>query len=211
MRSLQYWMRPIVLVLLILLAISIQGYSQSDAGSDGGKENNKEATGGVTATIFLIFLIVAAVPSLIVAGNIYGAYHYYGERQKVLSNLLAKEDKMNKRETEWLIKEYTSMKPVGVEGVARAAMAIGLIVVVGVAVFFLLILAPKEDYSIVKEVLLILAGAISSIVGFYFGGRAGGHEEMPPSKEAEEAPAPKPPAKVERTDEVVRPEVESEK
>ena len=68
-----------------------------------------------------------------------------------------------------------------------------------------------EDKSTVKDVLLILSGAVSSIVGFYFGGRAGDHEEAPPSKEAEEAPERKPAGTGQPTDEVVRPEVEAEK
>jgi hypothetical protein len=109
-----------------------------------------------------------------------------------------------------LIREYTSMKPIGLEGTARSAMTVSIIVILGVTLAYLLI-DLGEDKSTVKDVLLILSGAVSSIVGFYFGGRAGDHEEAPPSKEAEEAPERKPAGTGQPTDEVVRPEVEAEK
>jgi hypothetical protein len=139
-----------------------------------------------TGTLLFIVFIVAAVPFVIVAGNIFGAYHYYGKRQKVLSDLLAREQPRSEKETARLIKEYTTMKPIGVEGSVRAAMANSIIVILGVAVVYLLIYCPIIDTSIVKEVLLILTGAISSIVGFYFGGRSASEAEAP----SEAAPTP---------------------
>lgn len=115
-----------------------------------------------------------------------------------MSNLLAKETPRSEKELSRLIKEYTTMKPIGVEGSVRAAMANSIIVILGVAVVYLLIYCPIIDTSIVKEVLIILTGAISSIVGFYFGGRSGSDAEAP-SEPAEKAtsPTPNPPSEPE--------------
>lgn len=167
----------------------------------GSREDKTEAAGNAsvpkpdengstkmpgTGTLLFIVFIVAAVPFVIVAGNIFGAFHYYGKRQKVLSDLLTREPPRSEKETARLIKEYTTMKPIGVEGSVRAAMANSIIVILGVAVVYLLIFVPEIDASIVKEVLLILTGAISSIIGFYFGGRSGREAEAP----SETAPMP---------------------
>lgn len=148
-------------------------------------ENGSTKMPGTETLLFIVF-IVAAVPFVIVAGNIFGAFHYYGKRQKVLSDLLTREPPRSEKETARLIKEYTTMKPIGVEGSVRAAMANSIIVILGVAVVYLLIFVPEIDASIVKEVLLILTGAISSIIGFYFGGRSGREAEAP----SETAPMP---------------------
>ena len=154
-----------------------------------GESSSEDKPG--TGTLLFIVFIVAAVPFVIVAGNIFGAYYYYGKKQKVVSDLLTREPPRSEKEMARLIKEYTTMKPIGVEGSVRAAMANSIIVILGVAVVYLLIFVPLIDASIVKEVLLILTGAISSIVGFYFGGRSG-HEAEAPSQAAPTPPSPPP-------------------
>lgn len=169
---------------------------------------NVSAAGQITAldnsnliALVFIVLVVAAVPSIIVIWNVKCAYKSYDKRQDVLGHILKPVSAgtevspllNDKKTSEMLIREYTSMKPIGLEGTARSAMTVSIIVILGVALTYLLFNPTKSDPSIVKDVLLILSGAVSSIVGFYFGGRAGGHEEMPPSKEVEEAPVPKPP------------------
>jgi hypothetical protein len=164
---------------------------KNSGSSSQDKPGTEPDTKPGTGTLLFIVFIVAAVPFVIVAGNIFGAYHYYGKRQKVFSDLLTRVPPRSEKETARLIKEYTTMKPIGVEGSVRAAMANSIIVILGVAVVYLLIFVPKIDDSIVKEVLLILTGAISSIIGFYFGGRSGREAEAP-SEPAEKATSPPP-------------------
>ena len=113
-----------------------------------------------SGTLIFIVMVIALVPFSIVFVNVLGAYHYYGKRQDILEKLLAKNGSTSQDETQSLIKEFISMEPIGVGGVARAAMAIGVIVIVGVAVVFLLVNASEGDRDIVKEILLILCGSL---------------------------------------------------
>ncbi|MBI4186307.1 MAG: hypothetical protein HY530_02230 [Chloroflexi bacterium] len=63
--------------------------------------------------------------------------------------------------------------PPGIPGLARATMAITVIVILGIAVFHLLAEGGSEgDSQIINNVLSMLAGLLAAITGFYFGGKA---------------------------------------
>ena len=181
---------------------AVSGPGGDLAGEEGIDENTTAGDPGVegeeipdwskpgSGTLIFIVMVIALVPFSIVFVNVLGAYHYYGKRQDILEKLLAKNGSTSQDENQSLIKEFISMEPIGVGGVARAAMAIGVIVIVGVAVVFLLVNASEGDKDIVKEILLILSGALSSVIGFYFGGRTGqeGASAPPGSQTTEKAP-----------------------
>ncbi len=74
---------------------------------------------------------------------------------------------------------YRSVKesgkaPRGIPGLARATMALTVIVILGIAVFHILVKgAPGDNSQIVNNILSMLAGLLAAITGFYFGGKAG--------------------------------------
>jgi hypothetical protein len=52
-------------------------------------------------------------------------------------------------------------------------MALTVILILGVAVFHILVKgAPGDDSQIINNILSMLAGLLAAITGFYFGGRA---------------------------------------
>jgi hypothetical protein len=60
-----------------------------------------------------------------------------------------------------------------VKGLARATMALTVIVVLGIAIFHILAKgAPGENSQIINNVLGMLSGLLAAITGFYFGGKA---------------------------------------
>ncbi|KQC05612.1 MAG: hypothetical protein APR53_02240 [Methanoculleus sp. SDB] len=61
-------------------------------------------------------------------------------------------------------------QPLSRKGSARYSMMLGVVLVIGVSVFYLLLTDGTSE--IAKNTLGVLAGALASIVGFYFGGRA---------------------------------------
>ncbi len=61
--------------------------------------------------------------------------------------------------------------PSGVSGLTRGALAFTLLLIIGVAVFHLLIFGGDGVSGPVDKLLTLLTGAVTSITGFYFGGK----------------------------------------
>ena len=60
----------------------------------------------------------------------------------------------------------------GVSGFRRATIALTVILILGIAIFHLLTRPVDPDSKeIVSNIISMLAGLVSAIVGFYFGGR----------------------------------------
>lgn len=75
------------------------------------------------------------------------------------------------KELQEFIKEIRNAPP-GIPGLARATMALTIIVIMGVAVFHVLVKRPPGVNSqIINNLLSMLAGLLAAITGFYFGGK----------------------------------------
>ncbi|WP_369424669.1 hypothetical protein, partial [Methanothrix sp.] len=86
-----------------------------------------------------------------------------------------------------LVKDALTIQSSGMQGVARATMALTLSVILGAAIFLLIFNPSAQENSMLKDILLALTGAISSIIGFYFGGRAAQSTEPQNGGESSEA------------------------
>ncbi len=121
--------------------------------------------------IIIIYVIVlalfASIPMIL---DICLAYRSLNKtRNKLIEN--ASKDKLELNELKELIKE-SGKTPPGIPGLARAIMALTVIVILGLAVFHILVKGTSEDDSkIVDNILSMLAGLLAAITGFYFGGK----------------------------------------
>ena len=69
-------------------------------------------------------------------------------------------------------------QPLGIQGVGRSTMALTLVVVVGIGIFYVTLYPIDSEKSpLIKDLMLTLSGAISAIVGFYFGGRGSRNQQ----------------------------------
>jgi hypothetical protein len=83
-----------------------------------------------------------------------------------------------------IIKEYVNAEPGGAPGTHRGIMAIAIILIVGICLFFLMTY-PTNNANTVKDVILTLTGALTSIVGFYFGGKGSTETKISEPKPSE--------------------------
>lgn len=97
----------------------------------------------------------------------------YRSRNKTRNLLIEKSslDGLQLKELQEFMKE-SAKPPPGIPGLARAVMALTVIVILGVAVTHILVEgSPKDDSQIIDNILSMLAGLLAAITGFYFGGR----------------------------------------
>jgi hypothetical protein len=64
--------------------------------------------------------------------------------------------------------------PPGIPGLARTTIALVIVTIVGLAVFHLLVICPTcmQGKETADKILTLLTGTLTSITGFYFGGKA---------------------------------------
>jgi hypothetical protein len=62
--------------------------------------------------------------------------------------------------------------PQGIPGTTRSIFSYGLLVLLAAAVFHLLVFGGPDALPTADKILTVLAGALSSIIGFYFGSKA---------------------------------------
>jgi hypothetical protein len=148
--------------------------SQNESASLGGPSDS-----AIWVLIVIVFAIVlfAFIPLLL---NIHLAHKHLERTDAVLGEFLDKHHEDLGDDTALqIIKEYINAEPGGAPGTTRGIMAIGIILVVGICLFFLMVY-PSNNQGVVKDVILTLTGALTSIVGFYFGGK--GSTETKPSE-----------------------------
>jgi len=128
----------------------------------------------LTALVILLLFVFASLPIL---WNIKGYYDHLRDVRNLLEKKLS--SGCNQAELVQLVKDALVVQSSGMQGVARATMALTLSVILGAAIFLLIANPFKlQDTTLdkilptLKDILLALTGAISSIIGFYFGGRA---------------------------------------
>ncbi|MFZ2473009.1 MAG: hypothetical protein WAW52_13860 [Methanothrix sp.] len=118
--------------------------------------------------IVLILVLFALSPLMY---NMNKAHQHLQRTDAALDKYLEySKDKLDDDKVLLIIKEYLNVDPGGAPGTARGTMALTIILVVGICLFFLLTYPPNGSDGIVKDVILTLTGALTSIVGFYFGG-----------------------------------------
>lgn len=121
--------------------------------------------------IILIYVVVvvlfAGLPMIL---DICLAYWSLNRTRKLLIDK-ASLDGFQLKELQEFIKEVRNAPP-GIPGLARATMALTVIVIMGVAVFHVLVKgAPGANSQIINNILSMLAGLLAAITGFYFGGK----------------------------------------
>ena len=129
----------------------------------------------VVLVYIVLIIIFAALPIVL---DICLAYRSQNRMRQLLIEK-ASLDKFELEELREFVKE-SGKAPPGIPGLARATMALTVIVILGIAVFHLLVKGTTADNSqIISNVLSMLAGLLAAITGFYFGGKT-------PEKKVEE-------------------------
>lgn len=155
----------------------------------------------VLLIVVAILVLFAAIPLL---QNMHLAHKHLERTDAVLGVFLEKHhEDLGDDTTLNIIKEYINAEPGGAPGTTRGIMAIAIILIVGICMFFLMVY-PSNNQSVVKDVILTLTGALTSIVGFYFGGK--GSTE---SKASE--PKPSKPIKPNASGSVTPPQIKPER
>lgn len=125
----------------------------------------------------IIVALFAAVPVLI---NLLLAYLLANkERHKLMRQLIEKvaSDQLVLGELKEILEE-SRKESFAMPGLARQMMALTVILVLGIAVFHVLVLgidgttSSNADSQIANNILSMLAGLLAAITGFYFGGKA---------------------------------------
>ena len=163
-------MRLKLLTLLILLVLALTALSQGDAVTKPVENNTIRYPSEWALGIFVVLLVFfAAVPLLV---NMIMAHRHLGKMTDALREFIGKN--VNEIDADKLIQiihECVSADPNGAAGTIRGTMALTITLIVGTSLFFLVSYPPK-DPSTIKEVLLTLTGALTAVIGFYFGGKA---------------------------------------
>jgi hypothetical protein len=88
------------------------------------------------------------------------------------------------------VNEMIKISPSGIAGTTRSIFTYGLLVVLTAAVFHLLVFSPHVDASKnADKILTVLAGALSAVIGFYFGSKATSEGVVSGAVQRAEAPA----------------------
>ena len=121
--------------------------------------------------IILVYIVLIVIfAGLPVILDILLAYRSQNRTRNILIEKAAL-DKLELAELREFIKE-SGKPPPGIPGLARATMALTVIVILGIAVFHILVKgAPGDNSQIVNNILSMLAGLLAAITGFYFGGK----------------------------------------
>jgi len=117
--------------------------------------------------IYVYLIVIAFVASLPRLIEVVVAYiTQYLTRKRLIDR--ASQDNLTHLELKELVKD-----PGGIPGTARTTIALTVIVILGVAIFHLLVYRDgDDDGQIISNILSMLAGLLAAITGFYFGGRA---------------------------------------
>ncbi|MBZ5613253.1 MAG: IPT/TIG domain-containing protein [Acidobacteriia bacterium] len=123
---------------------------------------------GNTKELVLLLIYVGLIALLPTICTIYDIRKSYKEREGVLA-------KLGNNPT---VQEIGSLLagmdkgPTGFTGLTRGLVALTLILVLGFAVFHLVVFAPPKPPDIAEKLLMLIAGTLTAITGFYFGSKA---------------------------------------
>ena len=123
--------------------------------------------------ILLYVIVLALVAGFPMVLDICLAYSSINKTRNLLIEK-ASLDKLKLEELQEFIKGIGKAPP-GIPGLARATMALTVIVILGIAVIHILVEgSPEGDSQIINNILSMLAGLLAAITGFYFGGKTAG-------------------------------------
>jgi len=132
------------------------------------------------AVLLLVYLLLIFALPLIC--TIYDIYKSYKERATVLGKL---QSHLSTDEIKALLVDM-DQGPTGLTGLTRGIVAVTLILVLAVAVFHLVVFAPRVP-DIAEKLLMLLAGTLTAITGFYFGSKATAEAAQKPPSDAVKA------------------------
>jgi tetratricopeptide (TPR) repeat protein len=121
----------------------------------------------ILAEAILLLFLFASVP-------IIWNMHKYYNHVAVIEGILKEKVPAGDNNLVNIFAQCEMTGPSGFQGVGRVTLALTLCMIVGLGVLFLFAnpgLKDDTNSQYVKDILLALTGTISSIIGFYFGGR----------------------------------------
>jgi hypothetical protein len=196
-------MRIRLLIFAIFLVLMLTASAQdntSPTAQDNTKsipKNEAEPFNPYLFGIIVVFMIgVALFPYTF---NMWQSHKHLTQVHKDLGGFIDKHaDKIDSEKLVQIIDEYIHAKPMGAPGTARAVMALSITMIIGLALFFMFAFPANitADDNI-KEILLALTGALTAIVGFYFGGKTAESKPSEPKPTVTTPPVPEEPPKAE--------------
>jgi len=135
----------------------------------------------VTDIIRLYVVVVALFAGIpIIINEILGYLSADKRRNALMTKVTDKASEvqggLDLKELRAILKESRE-ETLGIPGLARSLMALTAILVLGIAVFHILVIgvagnaSPEINSQIVNNILSMLAGLLAAITGFYFGGK----------------------------------------
>jgi hypothetical protein len=131
--------------------------------------------------LMVIYLVVVTAFILVpVLANMLLAYLFANrQRHNLMMELVNRvaTDKLATGELKEILEE-SRKEAFAMPGLARSTMALAVILVLGIAVFHVIVIGvhgtspSNDDSQIVNNILSMLAGLLAAITGFYFGGKA---------------------------------------
>jgi hypothetical protein len=121
------------------------------------------------ALIALYVVAIIGLPLLLLGTDIFKAYRFASAtRQRLIDKAATNE--LSLEELNALLAELRRAPP-GIPGLARASLAIAVLMLLGVAIVHVLVIQHGRVDTGVDRILSLVGGVLATIVGFYFGGR----------------------------------------
>lgn len=190
-------------------ASDTQSYAGGDssAKTKGTKQSPKPADQGswvqrTPLEFALVLFYVALLLALLVVLHLVDSVQAYRFSKKTRDDLMQKlEGKISADQIVQLTRDLDELgTPTGIPGTTRSIFTYALVATLAIAVFHLLAFSRDPEASkYADKILTVLAGALSSIVGFYFGSKAT-REGVESGKARTVAEPPKPSGKIDEID-----------
>jgi hypothetical protein len=146
---------------------------------------NTVSTAGEGSVIWIYVIIIAAIAFLPHLIDVILTYSAKMRLRKILLDTSIKE-KFSAIEYKKIVEEANT-PPKGIAGLSRGTMAILAIVIMGIALFHLLVTRQTGDTNTINTIIAMLGSLIAAIVGFYFGGKTVGEATEAAKKKDGEA------------------------
>ena len=177
----------ILMALLVGCALAQDTAAQETATVTGGTVTpaTEEAATADTETpespdpvsILLLFLVLLVIGTLIILPWLVVTYSNIHLRNRIIADIhnVQNED-LRLKYCEMLLAQIPERK-----GLSRFSLMLAVTLLIGTAVLYLVIKDP--DSELLKTIIGVLTGALASIIGFFFGGRAAESASEGPKKE----------------------------
>lgn len=179
----------IALIFILMAGVRISPAQTGGSSSPGISTSPQSQAGSLTPTptgegqgqhprllLTYVLLVVFFVTALHVIDAVQAYQISRRQSAAILNKLPASLSADDLLKVQQALAAYAS--PAGIAGTTRSILTYALIIILGIAVFHLLALPPSdaktaEDYAAYADKLLILlAGSLTTAVGFYFGAKA---------------------------------------